>query len=60
MDVAGGVEGLEFALVRREVLVAEIADVDRARTVMSELVGAGAADAEGGIGACLFSLGDIF
>ncbi len=35
-----------------EVLVAEVADVDGAGAVVGELVGAGAADAEGGV--CAF------
>ena len=37
--------------MRGEVLVAEVADVDGAGAVEGELVGGGAADAEGGVGA---------
>ena len=51
MDVDGRVEGLEFASVGGEVGVVEVADVDCAGAVVGELMGGGAADAEGGIGA---------
>ena len=51
MGVDGGVEGLQFAGVHGEVVVAEVAEVDGAGAVVGELVGCGAADAEGGVGA---------
>lgn len=47
----GRVQRLQFPDVRGEVLVAEVADVDGAGAVVGELVGGGAADAEGGVGA---------
>ncbi len=49
MDFDGGVEGLQFSGVSGEVLVGEVADVDCAGAVVGELVGGGAADAEGGV-----------
>ena len=52
MDVDIRVEGLQLPLVRRQVLVAEVAEEDGARAVLRELMGAGAADAQGGVGPC--------
>ena len=54
MDVYGGIEAREFALVGFEVAVVVVADVDCAGAVAGELVGGGAADAEGGVCACWF------
>lgn len=51
MDVDGWVEGIEFFAVRIEELGVEVADVDCEGAVAGELVGAGAADAEGRVGA---------
>ena len=51
MYVCGGVEGLQFPDVEGEVLGGEVAEVDGAGAVVGELVGGGAADAEGGVGA---------
>jgi len=45
VDVHAGVEGVELALVLREVGRGEVADVDGAGAVARELVGGGAADA---------------
>lgn len=54
VDVDGGVEGGEFALVRCEVRGGVVAEEEGARAVAGELVGACAADADGGVCACLF------
>lgn len=51
MDVDGGVEGRELGLVGGEMYGGEVAQVDGARPVMGILVGGGAADADGGVGA---------
>ena len=37
-----------------EILVAEIANIDGVGAIMCELVGGGAADAGGGVGACYY------
>ncbi len=50
VDVDGRVEGFELAFVCWEVLVRVVADVDGSRAVVGELVGGGAADAEGRVG----------
>jgi hypothetical protein len=49
VDVHGGVEGAEFAGVHGEVRGGEVAEVDCEGAVAGELVGGGAADAEGGV-----------
>ena len=54
MDGDGGVEGLQFACVLGEVLRGEVAEVEGAGAIVGELVGGGAADAEGGVGACYY------
>lgn len=51
VDVDGRVEGLQLAGVGGEVGVVEVADVEGAGAVVGVLVGGGAADAEGGVGA---------
>lgn len=51
VDIDGGVEGRELGLVGGEVGGGEVAQVDGARPVMGILVGGGAADADGGVGA---------
>ena len=51
MDVDGRVEGLQLPGVGGEVGVVEVADVEGTGAVVGVLVGGGAADAEGGIGA---------
>ena len=51
MDVDARVEGLEFPNVGGEVGAVVVADVEGAGAVVGELVGGGAADAEGGVGA---------
>lgn len=51
MDLDGRVQGVEFLGMGGQVLGVEIADVDCEGAVAGELVGAGAADAEGGVGA---------
>ena len=52
VDVDGGVEGGELGLVGGEVHGGEVAHVDCARSIVGILVGGGAADADGGVGAC--------
>lgn len=49
MDLDGRVEGGEFAGVGGEVGGGEVAEEDGEGTMSSELVGAGATDAEGGV-----------
>jgi hypothetical protein len=49
VDFGGGVQGGEFALVRREVVRGEVADVYGFCGGAGELVGGGAADADGGV-----------
>lgn len=51
MDVDFGVEGIKLSLMNRKELVGEIAEEDGTGTIARELVGAGTADAEGGVGA---------
>lgn len=55
MDLDIGVQGNKFALLRGEVLGVEVTEVDCTGAVVGKLVGAGAADAEGGVGACIGS-----
>lgn len=50
VDVDVRVEGFQLALVRRQVLVRVVADVDGSGAVVGELVGGGAADADWGVG----------
>lgn len=45
MDIYGGVQGVEFALVELEVRRCEVADVDGTSAVTRKLVCGGAADA---------------
>lgn len=51
MDVDGGKGGLELAAVRLEVAVVKVAEVESPRTTLGKLVGGGAADAQGRVGA---------
>jgi hypothetical protein len=50
MDLRFWIQALELSLMHREILIVEIAEVDCASAILRELVGGGAADAEGGIG----------
>ena len=51
MDLAGGVEGGQFAGVRAEVCVGYVAEVEGCGAVGGEVVGCCAADAEGAVAA---------
>lgn len=52
MDVDGGVEGGELALVQVEVRGGEVAEIEGASAVACELVCGGAANADGRVCAC--------
>ena len=52
VDVHLWVQGLKFPFVHGKIFIAEVANIDGAGTIVGELVGAGAADAERGVGAC--------
>lgn len=52
MDLDGGVKREDFAFVRLEMGGREVAEVDGAGAVFGELMGGGAADSEGAVGAC--------
>lgn len=51
MDLDIGIQGRKFALLRCEEFSIKVAEVDCTSAVVGELVGGGAADAEGGVGA---------
>lgn len=52
VNIDGGVEGGQLALVGCQVRLSEVAEVDGAGTVLSVLMGCCAADADGTVGAC--------
>lgn len=56
MDLDIGVEGVEFAFVGGEELVAEVAEEDCTGAIVCELMGTGASNTEGGI--CAFAMED--
>lgn len=57
MDVNFGVEGFELSFVDREVLIAEVTQVNGSSAILSELMGCGPAYAEGRIRSCEWSAG---
>ena len=52
MDVNVGVERVQFALMKVEVRGSEVAEIDCAGAMASELMGRGTADTDGRICAC--------
>lgn len=52
MDFNPGVQFAQLLLVRGKIRVVKVADVDCLCAVPGELVDGGAADADGGVGAC--------